>query len=354
MPARTLMIMAGGTGGHVFPALAVAERLRASGWRIVWLGSRAGMEARLVASRGYPMAYADFAGLRGGGVAAWALLPLRLVRALWQAAAAIFTHRPDVLLGMGGFQSFPGAAVAVLLRRPLAIHEQNAVAGLANRVLARFAARVLAGFPGALAGAAAVGNPVRAEIACLPAPKERYAGRSGPLRLLAIGGSRGAQALNEVMPAALAALPAGSRARVRHQSGAGRAAALAAAYRAAGIEAEVEEFVDDMAGAYRDADLVVCRAGAATVAELAAAGVASVLVPYPHAVDDHQSANARYLSQAQAAILLPQGEFTPARLAQILRGLDRETLLAMAARARARAKPDATEALARACMELAP
>lgn len=351
--ARTIMIMAGGTGGHVFPGLAVAEHLRGAGWTIVWLGNPSSMEARLVPAHGYTMAWVDFAGLRGKGPVAFALLPLRLLRAFWQSARHLLVHRPDVVLGMGGYQSFPGGMMAALLGRPLAIHEQNSIAGLANRVLAGVADRVLAGFPGALAKAEVVGNPVRPEIANVASPQSRYAGRNGPLRILAVGGSLGAKALNDALPAALALLPPERRPQVTHQSGVQHAEALAAGYRAAGVNAHAVAFIDDMAGAYAAADLVVCRAGALTVAELAAAGVASVLVPFPHAVDDHQTLNARYLSDAGAAVLMPQRELTAERLADLLSALTRDGCLEMAKRARALARTDATEKVARACTELA-
>jgi UDP-N-acetylglucosamine--N-acetylmuramyl-(pentapeptide) pyrophosphoryl-undecaprenol N-acetylglucosamine transferase len=348
---RTIMIMAGGTGGHVFPGLAVAERLRADGWRVVWLGNPNSMEARLVPERGYAMAWVDFAGLRGKGPVAVALLPLRLLRAFWQSCRAIFTHRPDVVLGLGGYQSFPGGMMAALLRKPLAIHEQNSIAGLANRVLSAVADRVLAGFPGALAKAEAVGNPVRPEIAAVAPPEVRFAGRSGPLRLLVVGGSLGAKALNDALPPALATIPEERRPRVLHQSGAQHAEALARGYSTARVEAQTVPFIGDMAAAYAEADLVICRAGALTVAELAAAGAASVLVPFPHAVDDHQTTNARYLADANAAVLLPQKQLGD--LAALLAGMTRERCLDMAVKARALAKPDATERVARACMELA-
>jgi UDP-N-acetylglucosamine--N-acetylmuramyl-(pentapeptide) pyrophosphoryl-undecaprenol N-acetylglucosamine transferase len=353
MSQRTIMIMAGGTGGHVFPGLAVADCLRDEGWRVVWLGAPGGMEATLVPARGYPMAWVRFSGLRGKGLLAKLLLPGRLLVAFWQSARAILAHRPDVVLGMGGYISFPGGMMAALLGKPLALHEQNSVAGLANRVLAGVADRVLAGFPDALGKAAVVGNPVRMDIAHLPPPAARFAGRSGPLRVLVIGGSLGAKALNDAVPAALALLPESERPRVRHQSGRAHVEALAANYRAAGVAAEVAPFVDDMAAAYAEADLVICRAGALTIAELAAAGVASVLVPFPHAVDDHQTSNARHLSDAGGAWLLPQAELSPARLAAMLQSLDRAKLLAAAEKAHSLAKPDATERVAAACRELA-
>jgi UDP-N-acetylglucosamine--N-acetylmuramyl-(pentapeptide) pyrophosphoryl-undecaprenol N-acetylglucosamine transferase len=348
------MIAAGGTGGHVFPGLAVADALRAAGWRVVWLGSASGMEAGLVAKRGYEMAAVRFSGVRGKGPVALLLLPLRLLLAFGQSARAILAKRPDVVLGMGGYMSFPAGMMAALLGRPLAIHEQNSVAGLANRVLAGVADRVLCAFPGVLKRATHTGNPVRPEITSIAPPETRYAGRSGPLRLLVVGGSLGARALNDVVPRALALLPAASRPIVTHQSGAQHADALKAGYAAAGVQASTPAFIDHMAAAYAEADLAVCRAGATTVAELAAAGVPSVLVPFPHAVDDHQTRNARFLSDAGAAVLVSQSDLTPEQLAALLGAFDRRSLLEMAARARALGRPGAAEAVARACMELAP
>lgn len=347
------MIMAGGTGGHVFPGLAVADELRSRGWRVIWLGAPGGMEAVLVPKRGYEMAWVSFAGLRGKGVVAFALLPLRLLLAFWQAARAIFAHRPDVLLGMGGYQSFPGGMMAALFGRPLVIHEQNSVAGLANRVLAGVADRILCGFPGVLKNAMVIGNPVRPDIAALAAPAARYRARSGRLKLLVVGGSLGAGILNETVPQALALMPPQRRPEVTHQSGAKHIEALAQRYRDAGVSANTVGFIDDMASAYAGADVVLCRAGALTVSELAAAGVAGILVPFPHAVDDHQSANARHLALAGAAIHLPQSELTPERLAGLIGELSREQLSDMAQKARAQALPDATQAVARICMEVA-
>ncbi|MCC6609853.1 MAG: undecaprenyldiphospho-muramoylpentapeptide beta-N-acetylglucosaminyltransferase [Burkholderiales bacterium] len=347
------MIMAGGTGGHVFPALAVGDALREAGWRVVWLGARRGMEATLVAERGYEMAWVRFSGVRGRGLLAKLLLPLNLLLAFWQSARAIFACRPDVVLGMGGYIAFPGGMMASLLHRPLAIHEQNSIAGLANKILARLADRVLVAFPGALPKGEFVGNPVRPEIARLALPAERFAARRGPLRLLVVGGSLGAAALNDTVPRALALMPADARPHVVHQSGAKHVEQLRANYAAAGIQATLIPFIDDMAAAYAEADLVVCRAGATTVAELAAAGAASVLVPFPFAVDDHQTTNARYLADRGAAVLIQQRELSPERLADMLRRFTREELCAMAGRARSAAKPDATSAVARACMELA-
>jgi UDP-N-acetylglucosamine--N-acetylmuramyl-(pentapeptide) pyrophosphoryl-undecaprenol N-acetylglucosamine transferase len=349
---RTALIMAGGTGGHVFPGLAVADELRAAGWQVIWMGARSGMEARLVPARGYPMAWVRAAALRGKGVLAAVLLPLHLLMGFAQAARAIFRLRPDVVLGMGGYVAFPGGMMASLLARPLAVHEQNAIAGLTNRVLARLADKTMTAFPQALPGAEWTGNPVRGEIAGLRSPEARFAGREGPLRVLVVGGSLGAQALNECVPRALALLE--PRPIVVHQAGEKHLEALRASYRAAGVEGELVAFIDDMASRYAQADVVVCRAGAITVAELSAGGVASVLVPFPHAVDDHQTANARFLAEAGAALLLPQSELSPQRLAGTLRGLDRPRLLDMARKARALGRPEAAKLVAARCMELAP
>lgn len=349
------MIMAGGTGGHIYPALSVADYLRERGWKVVWLGARTGMEADIVPKRGYPMAWIRFSGLRGKGLIRAALLPVNLLIAFWQGARAIFAHRPDVVLGMGGYVAFPGGMMASLLNRPLVIHEQNSVAGLTNKVLAGVADRVLAGFPTAFSKGKATwtGNPVRADIAATPEPQVRCAGRSGPLQLLVIGGSLGAQALNTVVPQALALLPAAARPAVVHQAGAGQLDTLKANYSAAGVAADARAFIDDMAAAYAHADLVICRAGASTIAEIAAAGVAALFVPFPHAVDDHQTVNARFLADRGAALLIPQSTLTAQKLADVLNTLDRPRLLAMAQAARAAAKPEATATVANVCMELA-
>jgi len=345
--------MAGGTGGHVFPALTVAEYLRDRGWRVVWLGTRLGLEATLVPQRGFDIEWLRFSGVRGKGLVRLALLPLDLLVAFAQSVRVLLRHRPDVVLGMGGYVTFPGGMMAALLGRPLAIHEQNSIAGLANRVLSKVADRVLEAFPGSLRSATCIGNPVRREIAALAAPADRFQARAGALRILIVGGSQGAQALNECVPRALALLPADRRPRVTHQAGAKHIDALRRNYAEAGVDAELVAFIDDMAAKYAGADLVICRAGAMTVSELSAAGVGSVLVPFPQAVDDHQATNARFLSGADAAILMPQRELAPDRLAELLRGLTREACLAMAERARALAKPDAAASLAAACMELA-
>lgn len=359
------MIMAGGTGGHVFPALAVAEFLRHEGWKVVWLGTRNGMEATLVPQHGHEMAWINFSGLRGKGLLRMATMPLQLLIAFYQSLRAILSHRPDVVLGMGGYPAFPGGMMATLLAKPLVIHEQNGIAGLTNRVLACLANKVLVAFPGAFKGKKDqplpcgkvetlwCGNPVRADIAAVDEPKARLAGREGALRVLVVGGSLGAAALNDNVPKALALIPPAQRPQVVHQSGAKHVETLQANYRAAGVSAEIKPFIENMAEQYAWADLVVCRSGALTVAELAAAGVASVLVPYPHAVDDHQTTNARFLSENGAAVLLQQTELTPESLAALLQNVTRDQLLAMAQAARALAKPDATRQVAEICKELA-
>jgi len=354
--SRSIMIMAGGTGGHIFPALAVAEHLRAQGWNVTWLGVRGGMEERLIPPRGYAMAWVRFSGVRGRGIVAKLLLPLNLLVAFWQSARAIFAYRPDIVLGMGGYVSFPGAMMASFLNRPLAIHEQNSVAGLANRVLTKLADRVMTTFPSAFGEATAViwtGNPVREEIVTMAPPENRYAARAGQLRVLVMGGSQGAQVLNAMVPAALGLMEPGLRPRVLHQAGAAHHDAVRERYREHEVAADIVAFIDDVAARYAETDLIVCRAGATTIAEIAAAGIASVLVPYPHAVDDHQTINARFLADRGAALLLPQQELTPQRLAQAFFGMTRERLLAMAQAARAAGKPEATRSVAKVCMELA-
>ena len=350
-----VLIMAGGTGGHVFPALAVARELSILDAPVIWLGTRRGIEAELVPAADIPLEWVRVSGLRGKGWTAWLLAPWRLLVAVVDALRVLRRQRPRVVLGMGGFASGPGGLAAWLLGRPLIIHEQNSVAGLTNRLLAGLAREVLEAFPGSFSGrvkARTVGNPVRAEIFAVPEPDVRLAGRNGPLRLLVLGGSQGALALNETVARAVAALPADLRPEIRHQAGRATLDAATSAYRDAAVPARVEAFIDDMAAAYEWADLVVCRAGALTIGELAAAGAASILVPYPAAVDDHQTQNARYLTDAGAAVLLPQSELTPARLAEELRccAESRELLLSRSRAARALAQPDATRAVAETCM----
>lgn len=351
--ARTILIMAGGTGGHIFPALAVADQLREQGWKIVWLGTRSGMESTLVPQHGFAVEWVRFSGLRGKGLLRMAMLPLNLLVAFWQSARVIFRVRPDVVLGMGGYISFPGGMMAAALARPLVLHEQNSVAGLANKVLARFADRILVAFPNALRNAQWTGNPVRRDIAQLPVPEERFRNRTGNLKVLVVGGSLGAQALNEAVPKALALIPQAQRPVVTHQAGGKHLDKLEAAYREAQVSATTLAFIGDISSAYAVADLVICRAGALTVSELAAAGIASVLVPFPSAVDDHQTSNARYLSDQAAAVLLPQPELSPRKLADLLLGFSRDKLLDMANRARALGKPDAAQIVAGHCMAVA-
>ena len=359
MTQGVALVMAGGTGGHVFPALATARVLQQRGYRIVWLGTQRGIESRLVPAAGIPVEWLSVSGLRGKGLATLLMAPVRLLVALFQALRAVRRHRPSVVLGAGGFVSGPGGVAAWLLRRPLVVHEQNAVAGLTNRVLARLADRVLEGFPGSFGRgvhAEHVGNPVRPEIAAVPPPERRYATRQGRARLLVFGGSQGAARLNAVVPAALAELPATLRPEVIHQTGRNGFDETVAAYRTRGIEADVRPFIEDMAGAYGWADLAVCRAGALTVAELAAAGVPAVLVPFPAAVDDHQTRNAEYVVRGGAAVLLPERELTPVSLAATLRQLleaGRPRLEQMAAAARGMAITDADQRLADACVAAA-
>ena len=364
---RQALIMAGGTGGHVIPALAVAEVLRARGWSVTWLGTVTGIEAKLVPARRIPLKTLSMAGVRGKGVLRLALLPLHLLRAFWQAMRIVRQVRPAVVLGMGGYAAFPGGMMASLLGRPLAIHEQNARAGMTNRLLACVADRILLGLPGAFTGRSAVpgcradtrfvGNPVRAEIAAMADPAQRMAGREGPLRILVIGGSLGATALNTLVPQALALIPEAERPQVRHQAGARHLETLRKNYADAGVAGGVENecvaFIEDMAAAYDWADGVICRAGASTVSELAAAGVAAGFVPFPHAVDDHQTANARFLVDADAGWLLPQSSLTAESLAAWLRGLTRAELIKRARRARTLALPQAAESVADALEEIA-
>jgi UDP-N-acetylglucosamine--N-acetylmuramyl-(pentapeptide) pyrophosphoryl-undecaprenol N-acetylglucosamine transferase len=349
----TIMIMAGGTGGHVYPAMAVADYLKEHGWKVVWLCTEGGMENRLIEGKNYDKAMMTMRGVRGKGLLGWLLLPIKLATALKQSYAAIRAHQPNVVLGMGGFAAFPGGLMAKILGKPLVIHEQNSIAGLTNRVLAVFATQVLAAFPSAFGNnAELVGNPVRADITQLPTPEQRYSQRAGKLNLLVVGGSLGAQALNEVLPKALANLPKQAF-NVVHQAGEKQFAALQANYQAAGVAAETKAFINNMAEQYAWADVVICRAGALTVAELACVGVASILVPFPHAVDDHQTYNAKYLSDAGAAQLIQQSEFSVQKATEMLRNLTREICLGMAIKAKQLAKPDATTSVAKICMELA-
>ena len=358
MSAPVALIMAGGTGGHVFPALALARALRARSWKVVWLGTRRGIESRIVPAEQIPIEWLSIGGLRGKGVLTLLAAPFRLARALIEALVIVRRHRPDVVVGLGGFVSGPGGVAAWLLRRPLLIHEQNAVAGFTNRCLARIATQVLAAFPQAFradVSALVIGNPVRADIAAVPPPPARFATRRGPIRVLVIGGSQGAVKLNSVVPRALAQVGRTAALEVRHQSGERWLAQAEHCYREAGVSARVTPFIDDMAEAYSWADLVICRAGALTVSELAAAGVAALFVPFAAAVDDHQTRNAAWLVKENAALAISEAELTAERLARELASLcdGRGRLLAMAERARLMARPRATEELVAACQPYA-
>lgn len=351
---KSVVVMAGGTGGHVFPALAVAESLRARGVRIHWLGTRAGIEAELVPARQFDITYLEVSGVRGQGLSRLLLAPFKIVRAVIAAMRVLRAVDADCVIGLGGYVTGPGGVAARLLGKPLLIHEQNAVAGFTNRQLSRMATRVLEAFPGAFPVSekvVCVGNPVRPEIAALPEPEQRFAGREGSLRVLVMGGSQGAVALNELVPAALAILATQVDLDIRHQAGKKNTEKAVARYRDVGVKAEILPFINDMAGIYGWADLVICRSGALTVSELAAAGVGSVLIPYPFAVDDHQTANARYLSDAGAALLFSQQELTAEKLAGALKPLmNRQALLEMAVKARAKAQPESTDTVVAACL----
>ena len=347
MSGKTFMVMAGGTGGHIFPALAVARALQARGQHVIWLGSEDSMETRIVPQYDILLETLAIKGVRGNGLMRKLMLPFTLFKTVNAAKQIIKKHRVSCVIGFGGFVTFPGGLAAKALGIPIVIHEQNAVAGLSNKKLSKWATRVLYAFPKAFdAPNGLVGNPVRAEIAQLPVPEQRFAERTGALKVLVVGGSLGAQVLNELVPAALALLPAAQRPQVRHQAGRDKLQALQAQYQQQGVEAECTEFIDDMVSAYRDADLVICRAGALTIAELTAAGLGALLVPYPHAVDDHQTANARFMVQADAGLLLPQSQLTAEKLAEILASLDRERCLAWAIQARTLAMPDSADRVA--------
>ena len=349
--APCALVMAGGTGGHIFPGLAVAQALRAQGWQVHWLGAPASMESRLVPPRGFAFEAITFSGVRGKGVATLALLPVRLLRACWQSLQVLARVRPDVVLGFGGYISLPGGLMAWLRRTPLVLHEQNSVAGAANKVLARLARRVFCAFPQALAGAQHVGNPLRAEFLQQALPEQLFAARCGPLQILVLGGSLGAQALNQIVPQALAQLGAAERPVVVHQSGEQHIEALRNTYAQAGVQAELTPFIDDTASAMARADLVICRAGASTVTEIAAVGAAALFVPFPAAVDDHQTHNARFLADQGAAWLMPQSTLTAQSLAQWLQTCDRPTLLRHAQAAKAMQNLQATAAMVAACQE---
>ena len=365
---RTILIMAAGTGGHIFPGLAIAKELELRGWDVHWMGTPWGMENKIVGEVGYPMVNVNISGIRGKGAAAWLFLPFRILIGFLQSTVALFRIRPDVVLSLGGYVAFPGGMMAALWGKPLVVHEPGAVAGISNRFLAAVADRVIVGMDGAFERKVAtgwanripkpkrvdwLGTPVREEIANVPEPAARMSGRNGPLRLLVVGGSLGAQTMNDLVLAALASMPAQRRPQVVHQAGQKLHEQLEYAYRHAHVEAEVVPFIDDMARRYAWCDVLICRSGAVTVAEIAAAGVASILFPLPWFVVDEQTANARFLSDRGAGITLEQLQTRPEQLAEILLGLDRDRLAAMAAKARALGKPDATRRCADVCVELA-
>nr|WP_315479590.1 undecaprenyldiphospho-muramoylpentapeptide beta-N-acetylglucosaminyltransferase [uncultured Rhodoferax sp.] len=353
MTQKCALIMAGGTGGHIFPGLAVAQALLDKGWRVHWLGAPGSMESRIVPARGIPLELVDFGGVRGKGLKTLALLPLKLLRAFWQSLQVVRRVKPDVVVGLGGYITFPGGMMGVLCGKPLVLHEQNSVAGMANKVLAGVADRVFAAFPNVLKKAEWVGNPLRTEFLNLPAPDARFAGRSGPLKVLVVGGSLGARALNTMVPLALALIPEAQRPVVTHQAGEKQIDELRANYAAAGVQAALTPFIDNTAQAFADADLVICRAGASTVTEIAAVGAAAVFVPFPAAVDDHQTFNARFLVDQGGGWLLPQAEMTPEALATLLQKTERPALIQRGLEAKKMQKLNATEAVVAACEELA-
>ncbi|MDD5323871.1 MAG: undecaprenyldiphospho-muramoylpentapeptide beta-N-acetylglucosaminyltransferase [Polaromonas sp.] len=351
--------MAGGTGGHIFPGLAVAQALRERGWRVHWLGGkgRAGhssMESQLVPPRGFAFEAIDFSGVRGKGVATLALVPVRLLKAFWQSFRVIRRVKPDLVVGLGGYISFPAGLMSVLLGKPLILHEQNSVAGLANKVLSTMADRVFTAFPGVLGKAEWIGNPLRPAFTRQPDPAVRFADRSGPLRLLVVGGSLGAVALNELVPRALALIPPERRPRVMHQSGSGQIEALRAHYAAAGVQGEFTPFIDDTAQAFADADLIICRAGASTVSEIAAVGAAALFVPFPTAVDDHQTLNAMFLVEHGGGWLVQQRDLTPEKLSEMLQKTERSALVRCAIQSKTMQQINATARIVAACEELAP
>jgi UDP-N-acetylglucosamine--N-acetylmuramyl-(pentapeptide) pyrophosphoryl-undecaprenol N-acetylglucosamine transferase len=344
--------MAGGTGGHIFPGLAVADALRQRGWRVHWLGAPNSMESRLVPPKGFPLETVDFSGVRGKGLRTLISLPWRLLRAFGQSLAVLRRVKPDVLVGLGGYISLPGGLMGALMGKPLVLHEQNSVAGMANKALAFVARRVFTAFPKVLAKGQWVGNPLRAEFLVQAAPAQRFAGRTGPLKVLVVGGSLGAKALNTVVPQALALIPADQRPQVTHQSGEKQIEELRGNYAAAGVQAELTPFIDNTAQAFADADLVICRAGASTVTEIAAVGAAALFVPFPSAVDDHQTHNARFLVDQGAGWLVPQRDLTPQVLADMLQKTERTTLVSRGLAAKKMQKLDATAAVVAACEEL--
>ncbi|MES2363011.1 MAG: undecaprenyldiphospho-muramoylpentapeptide beta-N-acetylglucosaminyltransferase [Pseudomonadota bacterium] len=358
MRQHCALIMAGGTGGHIFPGLAVADALRDKGWRVHWLGGKGSpdhpsMESQLVPPRGFAFETIDFSGVRGKGLTTLAFLPLRLLKAFWQSIQVIRRVKPDVVIGLGGYIAFPAGMMSVLLGKPLVLHEQNSVAGMVNKILATVADRVFTAFPNVFKKAEWVGNPLRAAFTAQPDPAARFAGRSGPLRLLVVGGSLGARGLNTIVPQALALIPPERRPLVTHQSGAAQIDELRANYAAAGVDAALTPFIDDTASAFADADLIICRAGASTVTEIAAVGAAALFVPFPAAVDDHQTTNARFLVEQGGGWLAQQRELTPEKLAEMLQKTERAALMDRALQAKKMQKTEATARVVAACEELA-
>ena len=357
MTQRCALVMAGGTGGHIFPGLAVAEALRDKGWRVHWLGGKGStgspsMESQLVPPRGFAFETIDFSGVRGKGVVTLAFLPLRLLKAFWQSIQVIRRVKPQVVIGMGGYIAFPAGMMAVLLGKPLVLHEQNSVAGMVNKILAQVADRVFTAFPNVLKNAEWVGNPLRIAFTQQAEPGVRFAERTGPLRLLVVGGSLGAKALNSLVPQALALIPIEKRPIVTHQSGTKQIDELRANYQAVGVDATLTPFIDDTATAFADADLIICRAGASTVTEIAAVGAAALFVPFPSAVDDHQTSNARFLVQQGAGWQMAQSEMTPQILAEMLQKTERTALVNIGLQAKTMQKTEATAQIVAACEEL--
>lgn len=357
MMQRCALVMAGGTGGHIFPGLAVAEALRDKGWRVHWLGGKGSadspsMESQLVPPHGFNFETIDFSGVRGKGLVTLAFLPLRLLKAFWQSIQVIRRVKPNVVIGLGGYIAFPAGMMSVLLGKPLVLHEQNSVAGMVNKILAQVADRVFTAFPDVLKNAEWVGNPMRTAFTQQPEPAARFAGRTGPLRLLVVGGSLGAKALNSIVPQALALMPAEQRPMVTHQSGVKQIDELRANYLAAGVEASLTPFIDDTATAFAEADLIICRAGASTVTEIAAVGAAALFVPFPFAVDDHQTSNARFLVEQGAGWQMAQSLLTPQVLAKMLEKTERLTLVNIGLQAKKMKKIEATAHIVAACEEL--
>ena len=358
MKSPCALIMAGGTGGHIFPGLAVAEALRDKGWRVHWLGSKGAagnpsMESQLVPPRGFAFESIEFSGVRGKGAITFALLPLRLLKAFWQSIQVLRRVKPSVVVGFGGYIAFPAGLMSVFLGKPLVLHEQNSVAGMVNRVLSTVADKVFSAFPGALKNGEWIGNPMRAAFATQPLPDERFAARTGPLRVLVLGGSLGAKALNSVVPQALALIPKASRPIVTHQSGMKQIDELRANYSTAGVDAVLTPFIDDTAAAFAEADLVICRAGASTVTEIAAVGAAALFVPFPAAVDDHQTKNAQFLVEHGGGLLIHQTNLTPELLANMLQKTERVALVQKALQAKKMPKLGATARIVEVCEALA-